>query len=192
MNFDTFELQENMMYHPVQYLKIGNTGKSFGKDGKVRLFINEEFDHLVDKTDHIYIWERGQYVPYFIAQIDNKNELLVKFEDLDSVDSIDSVTNREVFISDLQIDFNEYKTAVLVQTNELIGFTIFDQHSGNTVTITDVKEYPSQTMILGINNESGQEVLIPFVEDWLNGIDEKNKEIIMELPGGLLSTDEEE
>ena len=180
------------MYHPVQYLKIGNTGKSFGKDGKVRLFINEEFDHLTEKIDHIFIWERGQYVPYFIANLDSQNDLLVKFEELDSIDAIDRVSNKEIFISDLQVNFNDYKSSVLLQTNELTGYTIFDQNSGISVTIRDVKEYPSQTMIVASNNELGQEVLIPFVEDWLAGIDEKNKEIIMSLPGGLLSFGEEE
>jgi 16S rRNA processing protein RimM len=180
------------MYQPVQYLKIGNTGKSFGKDGKVRLFINEEFDHLMEKTDHIYIWERGQYVPYFIAYLDDKNDLLVKFEELDSADATDQVSNKEVFVSDLQVNFNDYKSVVLLQTNELTGYTVFDQNSGISVTITDVKEYPSQTMIVASINGSGQEILIPFVEDWLAGIDEKNRALIMDLPGGLLSVGEEE
>ncbi len=175
-----------------QYLKIGGLGKSFGKDGKVRFFVEESYEHLLDKIDHIYVWERGQYVPYFIDKFDDQNEILVKFEDLNDIDKIANIANKEIFVSDLQININEYQTDLLLQTNELIGFTIFDQNSGISCIIRDIKEYPGQNMLLATREGSEEDVLIPFVEDWLMGIDPKHKEIVMNLPSGLLDMDEEE
>jgi 16S rRNA processing protein RimM len=178
--------------HVTQYLKIGSLGKSFGKEGKVRIYVEDSYEHLMDKINHIYVWERGQYVPYFINSIEEKADYLIKFEEIDDIDQIANLSNKEIFISDLQININDYKTDFLIQTNELIGYTIFDRNSGITCEIVDLKEYPSQTMIIGIIKESNETVLIPFVEDWLVGLDNKAKEIVMALPGGLIDSGEEE
>ena len=176
----------------VQYLKVGSTGKSFGKDGKVRLFIDKEFEHLIHKTDHFYLWERGQYVPYFVDHVEEANDYLIRFEEVNNAGDLAKVANKDLFVSDMQVNFNDYKSSMLIQSNELVGFTVFDQNSGLSCTITDVREYPSQTMIVATVNSSGEEVLIPFVEDWLAGVDERNREIVMNLPGGLLTSAEEE
>ena len=175
-----------------KYLKIGNLGKSFGKNGMLRVYVEDNFEHLLDTINHIYIWENGQYVPYFIDCFEEKVDLLVKFEEIDDIDLTTKIANKEIFISDIQVNINEYKTDILLQQNELVGFTIYDQNSELACVISDIQEYPSQNMIIGHLTHNEQQVLIPFVDSWLVSIDEDAKEIVMNLPLGLINISEEE
>ena len=55
----------------------------------------------------------------------------------------------------------------------------------------EVREMPTQYLIV-VETEEGEQVLIPFVEDFIVDIDEAEGVIYMDLPAGLVDMSEAE
>lgn len=173
------------MYKPVNYLKIGYFGRTFGKHGDVRLILTHDIDIIEDKIKHLYIWTEGQYLPFFIKKVTDEEQLLVQFEDLLGSVEANTLTNHEAFVSDMQIDFDDH-AAIKAMGNELEGYTVVDSTTGTLLTVKEVEEYPLQTMLVCTKIGREETILVPFVQEWLEGVKPKTKTINMALPEGLL------
>jgi 16S rRNA processing protein RimM len=176
----------------LKFINIGRLGRSFAKSGQIRLILEQQFVDEIGSLNHIFLWQFGQYIPYFIESIEDQVDMLIKFEDVNDIESANKLANLNCFASDRQVDFNKYKTRSVVENNDIVGFKIIDQNTGQVHTISQVRAYPSQTMIVIKDSGQKNEVLIPFVEQWLEDIDVIGKKIFMNLPNGLLTLDEEE
>jgi 16S rRNA processing protein RimM len=172
-------------------IHIGRLGRSFAKNGKNKIVVKEQFESVIEELDHIFLWQNGQYIPYFVEEIEDHNDLLIKLEGVDDIESANALVNLEVFASDRQLDFDEFKSVLPFNENELIGFEIFDHNSNIKLLIKDVVEYPGQMMIMAMMEDDIQ-CMIPLVEEWIVSINEKGKIIEMTLPNGLILNEEEE
>ena len=67
----------------------------------------------------------------------------------------------------------------------------FEETKGYVGEIVEVREMPTQYLIV-VETEKGEQVLIPFVEDFIVDIDEAEGVIYMDLPAGLVDMSEAE
>ncbi len=125
--------------------------------------------------------KKNSFLPYFIeeARIKSDDEVYVKIEGISTREIAMKFTQKEIWLP--EPDFKKY--AAKAAPANLLGYTIINQNE-SLGQILEVIEQPHQLLCrLEIKEK---EVLIPLNEDFLQKIDHRKKEVIVELPEGLL------
>ena len=68
--------------------------------------------------------------------------------------------------------------------HEIIGFQVVDENHGNIGMIGDILELPHQSLFQIRNGE--KEILIPVVDDIIQKVDRKKKQLLIKAPEGLI------
>lgn len=141
-------------------------GKKTSLKGLTALFIE-------DKKD--------SFLPWFIeeARIKSEKEIYIKLEGLDTREAAARLVQKKVWLPEA----DHKKFASRSSPASLLGYTIIS----DARELGDIKEVIEQPQQLLCRLEiDGKEVLIPLHEDSLKKIDHKKKQVIVELPEGLL------
>lgn len=130
------------------------------------------------------IYPGDDLVPFFIdfAEADANGMGKIRFEDFYSVESIRELVNKEIFVAS-----GSYisKAAGQIPGHELLGYSITDKKSGMIGVVEDVMENEMQQTLL--IKKGADEILVPLVKEFILKFDKKKKNILMEIPEGLIS-----
>ena len=164
------------------YLNIGKFVATFGLKGELVLQ-----HHLGKKTslkdlEAIFIEEqKDAMLPYFIetTRIKNEQEIFVKLDGINTKETAQKLVQKQLWLK--EEDFHKYagKSAPI----SLLGFHVIDKGT-DLGEITGVIEQPHQ-LLCRIERE-GKEILIPLHEETLQKMDNKKKQVHVDLPDGLL------
>jgi 16S rRNA processing protein RimM len=172
-----------------QYVNIGYTKKTHGIGGELKLVIEERFLEDFMKNERIFLDVKGVKIPYFVANVRGKGEMILKLEEVDSRESAYMLQSREVSLREQDM-IPEHKREFEIEEEEtleyehLAGFMLVDNTAGAIGRIEEVLEMPQQEM--AFLQYKNREVLIPLNEQYITSIDEKEKKVFMDLPEGLL------
>lgn len=168
--------------HEMKYELIGKITAISGLNGEVILH------HILGKKNNfknvktIFLeMQPGSYLPYFIenGKANFTDKTLLKFDDVNSKEAAKLLLQKKAFL--LPVDFE--KNVAEKAPVSIVGYAvIFDKKILGK--IENIIEYPQQ-VLLQVNN-NGKEILIPMHEETLLKIDRKKKEVIVQLPDGLL------
>lgn len=160
-------------------LKIGKTIKSFGKDGFIKVVVEDRFRQDLINSKYAFILVDGFLLPYFIEAYNEEGDL-IKFDEINSPQDarILSDTDMHLFKSDVS------GVQGAVYEDELVGYRIINQEGKSVGIIKSIIEMPMQVLLEVIRN--GEDILIPFHEDLVIGFDERKKTIELEIADGLL------
>jgi len=165
-----------------EYFKIGKLVSAFGLKGELILK-----HHLGKKTSlkglqAIFIEERkGSFLPWFIesTKIKSEDEVYLKLADVSVREAAIKLTQKEVWLP--EADFKKFSAQS--SPINLLGYEVVD--NGKALgKILEVIEQPHQ-LLCRIEVEE-KEVLIPLNEDTIRKVDKKARQVIVELPEGLL------
>ncbi len=163
-----------------QFVYYGKFLKPHGTKGEITL--ESDGFTLGDDCNFVACDIDGILVPFFFESVRPKNHdsIIVKIERMDSAESVRYLTNRDAYIPRQWVDESEELT-----WSYFIGFKATDNILGNIGNIIDIDESTINTLFVveGKNNE----ILIPAIEDFIESIDHENKEIVFDLPQGLIS-----
>lgn len=67
----------------------------------------------------------------------------------------------------------------------LAGWTVADEAAGRVGVVLRVEERPAQSLLV-VGRDDGEEVLVPLVEEFIVGIDERRELVELRCPEGLL------
>lgn len=173
----------------IQYVNIGYTKKTHGIGGELKLVIEERFLEDFLKNERLFLDVKGAKVPYFIASVRGKGEMILKLEEVDSRESAFTLQSREVFLREQDLvpehqrefDMEEEET---LEYEHVAGFLLVDKTVGEVGVIDEVLDMPQQEM--AFLKHKGRDVLIPLNEQFVTSIDEKTKKVFTDLPEGLL------
>ena len=112
------------------------------------------------------------------------NEGFILFEEVSSPEKGKQYTGTEICLSEKDADRFFKKDADSL--NYLNGYKVIDEDEGEIGIISEVVENPGQ-VLLSINKD-GNEIMIPFVEDFIVSLNKRKKEIVLSLPEGLVSS----
>jgi 16S rRNA processing protein RimM len=166
----------------MEYFSIGKIVASHGIKGEVILQHSLNKKLSKENIAAIFIEQtKGSFIPFFVEAITNKTieEAFIKIEALDTKESTVAVLKKEVWLT--EVDFKKCvgKDAPihllhyeLLHNNEVVG------------TINEVIEMQHQ--LLCSITYKGKEALIPVHDDNLIKIDEKKKQVHVDIPNGLL------
>ena len=166
----------------MQYFKAGKLVAVHGLKGE--LIFKHELGKKTSLKDlkAIFIEDRkNSFLPWFIesAKVRSVDEILLKLETIDSREAAVKLSQKEVWFKEEDFKKHSAKSAPA----NLLGYTIINDND-RLSEILEVIEQPHQLLCRIELNQ--KEVLIPLNENFLKKIDHKKKEVIVELPEGLL------
>lgn len=166
------------------YRQVGTIQKTHGKSGDLR--IHTETDSLLEELAHatvVFVETEGLKMPYFIENIQLKNNPLIKFEDINSMEEAKPLTGQAIFMrtNDLQ---QQHEIITGGAFAHLYDFVIEDKKLGTIGPIVEVLELPEQ--IMAVVNYQSKEVMIPLNDTFIQGVDEEEGILLLDLPEGLL------
>ena len=172
-----------------QYINIGYTKKTHGIEGELKLVVEDRFLEDFLKNERIFLDVKGVKVPYFVANVRGKGEMILKLEEVDSRESAFALQSREVFLREQDL-IPEHKRELEIEEEETLeyehvaGFLLIDKTAGEVGLIEEVLEMPQQEM--AFLKYKNRDVLIPLNAQFVTSIDEKGKKVFTDLPEGLL------
>jgi 16S rRNA processing protein RimM len=165
-----------------QYFSIGIIAGTFGLNGEVVLKHNLGKKTALKGLEVLFVEEsKDKFIPYFItsAKLKNEQEVYLKIEGIQTKESARRIATKKIWLR--EDDFKKY-TAKAAPIS-LIGFLMIDGQK-ELGLIQEVIEQPLQ--ILCRLEIEGKEVLIPLHEKTIRNINQKKKQVVVELPDGLL------
>jgi 16S rRNA processing protein RimM len=165
-----------------QYFKIGKLPASHGLKGVLVLQHNLGKKTSLKNVEAIFIEEgKDNFMPYFIKEtaVKNDTEIYITLDGIDSKEMARKLTPKEVWVT--AADFE--KSAAKSSPISLLGYNLINDGQ-NLGEILEVIEQPHQ--VLCAINLNGNEALIPIHEESLEKVDQKNRQVFVTLPDGLL------
>jgi 16S rRNA processing protein RimM len=155
--------------------EIGYFSKTHGIKGHLILKSEVEFD--LENLTALFVDVSGGKAPYFIRGIDEaKNDLRILLEEIDTVEKARSLVGKKVFINSELIAEEE--------SQDLRGYELIEKKLGSLGKITGVTDNGAQILVSIIYKE--KEVILPLVEELIEGVDEEERKIMYNAPEGLI------
>ncbi len=165
------------------FVPIGKVAKTVGYKGAVLIETYDEYEKTWASLTKCLIKVQDIWAPFFIKSISAHAGLLeVLFEDLADDKAARVIIHQEIFVALDTISLDEDDPSII--DSEWVGFTISDSELGVLGMIVQVKELPGQDLALVEYN--GKMVSIPLAEELMLHIDLDKKEVVLNLPLGLL------
>lgn len=163
--------------------KIGKLGKPHGVKGEITFAITDDVFDRVD-ADYLVLDIDGILVPFYLEEYRFKNDdnVLVKFEDIDTQEQVRAYTGCEVYFPRHLSDSDEEN----MSWAEIIGFQLVDAVSGRVVGTIDHVDDSTLNLLFEITSPDGEALLIPANNDLIEEVDIEKKMIRMAIPKGLL------
>lgn len=165
-----------------EYKNIGKLVASFGVKGEMLLKHQLGKKTALAGLDALFIETRkDQLLPYFIvsARAKSEDEVYVILEGIENREMTLPLLQKQVWLnSDRYAEYADSSAP-----GSLLGFHIM-QKGEDIGEILEVIEQPQQLLCRVLRN--GKDALIPLHEETLLKIDKRKKQVIVQLPDGLL------
>ncbi len=184
MSSDSEHLQESQdidtgspaMDEPV-YLTIGIIGKPHGIKGETLFFVRTDFPERIRKGKYVFVGE--DHATYVIESVRNHSRgLLIKFENLDSIEDLEPLRGMDVFIKANTLPplpEGEY------YHHQLLGIRVFDEHGLELGLLTEILETGANDVYV-VKLADGREELIPALQSHLIRVDIAQKQMVVKVP----------
>ena len=168
------------------FKSIGFTKKTYGIKGELKLKIEDNYLEDFAQAKVVFLNIEGQKIPFFIKAINFDNPFTIKFEEYESREAVIKLTGKEIFLQNIDIIAPENRTIepTTLFYQKYVGYQLIDKELGKIGLIEEIIPYPQQEM--ATITYLGKTILIPLNEYLILKIDEIAKEILVELPEGML------
>lgn len=165
-----------------EYYKVGKLVAVHGLTGELLLKHELGKKTSLKGLQAFFIEEKkSSFIPYFIetTKIKSEEEIYIKLEGVNTREAAIKLTQNQVWLP--EADFKKF--AAKTAPASLLGYTIINKNE-RLSEILELIEQPHQ--LLCRLEIKGKEVLIPLHEETLKKVNHKKKEVMVELPDGLL------
>ena len=154
-------------------IQIAKILKSNGTDGGLLIGVRDIEVGQIDPQEPVFIEFDGLPVPFFIQDIRQRgtSKAIIHLNDIDSLEDAEEVVGRAIYVEgewedEQELDFTGW---TLLNRGERVG------------TVTGMEPIPGNLCLyLG-------EAMVPLHEDLILSVDPERRELMMEIPDGLLS-----
>lgn len=159
--------------------KIGRLGKAHGVKGEVSFQFTDDIFDSVD-AEYLVLDVDGILVPFFMEEYRFRNDsvCLVKFCDVDTQQRAQELTGCDVYFPRALAEEAEETPSL----SSLVGFKIVSVPDGSTIGTIAAIDDTTQNILFELEDGT----LIPASDELIENIDVSKKEIIMNIPEGLL------
>ena len=169
----------------MEFVEIGAIIKSHGIKGVLLVGLTSPFDRVLKHLRALFIDLDGNRVPFMINNFETADGMtfFVKLKNVDSREAAIELHGKKLYANQEEVRTSGVKMNAQLQEN-IVGFEIVCG-DGRQLQILDIQEYPQQVMLICGSSERDN-LLIPFVEEWITKFDAENKVIEIDLPEGLI------
>ena len=156
-------------------LRIAQVLKSNGTDGELLISFFDIGPEDIDLQEPVFIYFDGLPVPFYFDSFKQRgnNRALVRLTGVRSLKDADELAGQAVYADYFEEEAEE----------DLTGWTVQNPEGETIGTITDYEDIPGNTC-LWVKRPDGTEVLLPFHEDLVQGI--QDGILTLTIPDGLL------
>ena len=167
--------------------KLGLFNKPHGIHGELQFTFTDDIFDRVD-CDYLICLLDGIFVPFFIEEYRFRSDstALVKLEGIDTAERARMFTNVEVYFP---VKHAEEAEDGELSWNFFVGFRMEDVRHGELGEVVEVDTTTVNTLFV-VEQEDGEELLIPAQEEFIVEINQEKKLITVELPEGLLNLED--
>ncbi len=161
---------------------IGRITKTHGLKGEVNfVFDNDTWDTA--DCDYLICDIDGILVPFYMEEYRFRNEqtALVKFEDMDSVETVEFLIGCDVY---LEKKYAEETNEEEMPLSYFIGFKM-EEGEQTIGTIEDIDDSTENWLFI-VKKEDGSETMVPAHEDFIVEIKQEERVMKVDLPEGLI------
>ncbi len=169
-------------------IEIGKFQKTHALKGELNAVLDICEDYLTEDNPVIVDMD-GIFVPFYAESVRPKGSTsyLIKLQGVDSIEEASKFVNKAIY--GLRNDMLEYFDADdedVALPNELEGYEVIDSEIGSLGTLVRIDDTTINTLMI-IDGGAYGEIYIPFNEEFIDRIDDENREIITSVPEELLS-----
>ena len=167
--------------------KIGLFNKPHGIHGELQFTFTDDIFDRVD-CDYLICLLDGIFVPFFIEEYRFRSDstALVKLEGIDTAERARMFTNVEVYFP---VKHAEEAEDGELSWNFFVGFRMEDVRHGELGEVVEVDTTTVNSLFV-VEQEDGEELLVPAQEEFIVEINQEKKLITVELPEGLLNLED--
>ena len=167
--------------------KIGLFNKPHGIHGELQFTFTDDIFDRVD-CDYLICLLDGIFVPFFIEEYRFRSDstALVKLEGINTAERARMFTNVEVYFP---VKHAEEAEDGELSWNFFVGFRMEDVRHGELGEVVEVDAATVNTLFV-VEQEDGEELLVPAQEEFIVEINQEKKLITVELPEGLLNLED--
>ncbi|GHT46306.1 ribosome maturation factor RimM [Bacteroidia bacterium] len=166
-------------------VKIGKFGKPHGVFGEISISPPPPLNgtsFLVCEIDNIF-------VPFRVieSRIISDTTAYVQLKNLNSNEAVRVLVNKDVYFDKHTLAIGDLTRNPLTENpnavswDYFLGYTLIDKNAGEIGVVSGIDDSTPNTLFI-----VDDEILIPANADFVASIDEKRKQIQLELPEGLL------
>ena len=158
-------------------LRVAQVLKSNGTDGELLLSFFDVAPEDIDLQEPVFIEFDGLPVPFYFESFTPRgnNRALVRLTGVRSLKDADELAGQSVYA-----DYFEEE-----EEEDLVGWTLCNADGQTVGTVVDYEDIPGNPC-LWVQRPDGEEVLIPFHEDFIVSMEESTQTITMSIPEGIL------
>lgn len=174
------------MAKPEPLVPIGYTRKAYGVRGELRVQVEPRYLEDLLHAEFVFLELPDGLVPFRIASVRMDRWPVLKLEDVDERREAVWLTSRPLLLAEKDLIPDE-RRRLEVETLAFAwaeGYTLVDLSRGVVGPIEEVREFPQQEMAVVLRE--GRELLIPLHDALIVRVDEERRELVMDLPEGLL------
>lgn len=164
--------------------EIGNFLKPHGIKGEIAAEMDIEGDDILSLSCIICDME-GIYVPFFIDSVRSKGRdtVLLTIDGVSDEKQASAFNGKTIYAKSDEISLPEESDGLYV--TDMAGFTILTP-DGETVGTIDMIDDSTANILFITRTPEGNTVYIPAAEEFIESLDVENKNLVMDLPEGLL------
>jgi 16S rRNA processing protein RimM len=158
---------------------VGFLSRLHGVQGGI-ILRSEEFPlEEIEAGEYLFVEIEGRLVPFLTRSIKSRDQesSLVFFEDVEPGDSVSELVGKVVY-TDKEISITGE------DDDDLKGYSLFDEHDIEIGKVEQVMDY-SGNVVLQIM-QGTREILVPFADEFILEVNDKEKLIRAKLPEGLI------
>lgn len=165
----------------MNYLEAGKIVNTHGLRGEVKLVPWTDSPQTFEEIDYVFIKKKTGDIRLDIERLKyQKNNLIVKFNQISSIEEAEKLKNQTVYID--RDALGELPEGVYYIA-DIIGLAAVDE-SGNAVgTVVDIFNTGAND-IYDIKREGKKNLLLPVIDDVIT-VDLENERVIVKIPEGL-------
>ena len=158
-------------------LRVAQVLKSNGTDGELLLSFFDIAPEDIDLQEPVFIEFDGLPVPFYFESFTPRgnNRALVRLTGVRSLKDADELAGQSVYA-----DYFEEE-----EEEDLVGWMVCNAEGQTVGTVVDYEDIPGNPC-LWVQRPDGEEVLIPFHEDFIVSMEESTQTITMSIPEGIL------
>ncbi|MCX6295661.1 MAG: ribosome maturation factor RimM [Bacteroidetes bacterium] len=161
---------------------LGYIARRVGNHGELAFILDVDDGSRYKKLESVFIELNNSLVPFFIKKIQIKGTTAtVSLEGIDSIDRAEELIKKSLYLPLTSLPPLKGKKFYI---HELAGYTAIDKTFGEIGKITEVLDFPHQTILQIKHGEN--DILIPAKEEFIIAINRDSKTIELDAPEGLI------